>query len=595
MPTIKKLTGRDAIDMGLRSPSLQPNASKDAAQPGAMQNAAQQTAARGGPARRIHKIDAVSAVQVRPKLHVAFYCRTSTLLEAQQSSIEGQRQHFEKVIASHDDWRLVGGYIEEGVTGTKAEVRPELQRLLRDCREGKIDKILTKSISRFARNTTDCLEMVRELTGLGVSILFEKENLDTGTMGSDLILTLLSAFAAQESQSISQNIRWGIQRQFQNGTYEQPTVPFGYKRTPDGLSIIEEQAAVVREIFTLALSGHGAASISKALNERGIPTYAGKRWEPAQVLLILHNPFYAGDILYQKSYNDDAYKTHKNKGERDQYYLPDHHAPIITHEVFKGVEALIAQRGKECKNTQRTEAALYPFRSRLICAECGMPLHRLKSKTSIIYGCDGFKRKVGGCEKGTRIFEDTVKNAFTTVLNKLAFSQKLPPGNRILDVYINSIRQREREKNRSRLEEIDSAVEMLRVEIDRLAPTIRFKLENRAKLNELRTRVENLRREKQMIETQNDDILKAEQLRTYIYELSTEVDAVSTETDVASTETKVESTETDAAFTEFVERATVKKGDYIEFEFTCGLILRQSIALAPFTIDKDAVKKTSAA
>ena len=168
------------------------------------------------------------------KLRVCSYSRTSTAEEIQRSSIEGQQRHFEQLIAAHDDWENAGSYVENGVTGTKAEVRPELQRMLKDCREGKIDKVLTKSISRFARNTTDCLEMVRELSSLGVTILFERENLDTGTMGSDLMLTLLAAFSEQESESISRNIRWGVKRKFESGTYEQPTVPFGYARTPEG-------------------------------------------------------------------------------------------------------------------------------------------------------------------------------------------------------------------------------------------------------------------------------------------------------------------------------------------------------------------------
>ena len=557
MPTIRTLTGRNAIDMGLRRAAITIQKTPMEA---ARESAEQPAAGSITVGRRIHKIDAIPTVRTQPKLRVAFYCRTSTVLEVQQSSIVGQRQHFEKLIASHDDWLLVDGYIEEGVTGTKAEVRPELQRLLRDCREGRIDKVLTKSISRFARNTTDCLEMVRELASLGVTIFFERENLDTGTMGSDLILTLLSAFAAQESQSISQNIKLGIHHCFQTGSYEQPTVPFGYRRTEDGVEIVEEQAAVVREIFSMALSGLGAANIAKILNERGVPTCEGKRWEAAQVLLILHNPFYAGDILYQKNYNDDEYKLRKNRGQLDQYYLPDHHVPIVSHDAFDNVEALIAQRRKECKTEERAAADVYPFRSRLFCAECGMPLNRVKGETGITYACGGFIRKAG-CTKGTRVFEETVKNAFLTVLNKLSFSQKLAPCNRILDVYINSIREREREKNKKRLDEIDHELKMHSMEIERLAPTIRFKPGNRVKLNEMRTRVEALRREKLTLETQTGDTVKAERLRSFIH-----------------TAPLLSGTEVGAAFMEFVEGAKVKTGEYIEFTFTCGITLRQSIS-----------------
>ena len=400
MPTVRKLTGRNAIDMGFRrivTPPAQPTP------PGAVPEPAneQPTPVVVMPVtkKRVQKIDAVPVVQTQKKLKVAYYCRTSTAEEIQKTSIEGQRTHFEKLIATHDDWALVDGYIEDGVTGTKAEVRPELQRLLRDCRDGKIDKVLTKSISRFARNTTDCLEMVRELTSLGITLYFQKENLDTGTMGSDLILTLLAAFAAQESKSISQNIRWGVKRKFQAGTYQQPCVPFGYARTPDGVVIVPAEAEVVKEIFSLALTGLGTANIARILNDRGIPTAEGKQWVASTVQTILHNPYYAGDVLLQKYYNDDQYKSHKNKGERDQFFVPDHHEPIISHEEFENAEALIAQRAKESSASNRAAEGHYPFQSKLFCAECGSPLHRVKTKTSITHVCDAFARNVGehGC------------------------------------------------------------------------------------------------------------------------------------------------------------------------------------------------------
>lgn len=561
MPTVRKLTGRSAIDLGFRRtitpPPVQPRPMEAITET----EGEQQTPVVVMPLarKRIHKIDAVPAAQTQQKkLRVAYYCRTSTAEEIQKTSIEGQRTHFEKLIAAHDDWALVDGYIEDGVTGTKAEVRPELQRLLRDCRDGKIDKVLTKSISRFARNTTDCLEMVRELTSLGVTLFFQKENLDTGTMGSDLILTLLAAFAAQESESISQNIRWGVKRKFQAGTYQQPCVPFGYARTPDGVVIVPAEAEVVKEIFELTLSGLGTANIARVLNDRGIPTAEGKKWVASTVQSILHNPYYAGDVLLQKYYNDDQYKAHKNKGEKDQFFVPDHHEPIVSHEAYENAEALIAQRAKE-GNTTGQPMRYYPFRSRLYCAECGSPLHRVKTKTSITHVCDAFARNVGGCERGTRVLEDDVKNAFLTVLHKLAFSQRLSPGNRIIDLYIQSIRERERERNRERLTEIDAELETIRGQMETIGAFIRFKPGDRAKLNGLRTRTEALKREKMALETKPSDTAKAERLRSFVHGFEGEGFP-------------------DTAFTELVERAVVKTGDYIEFEFSCGITLRQSIA-----------------
>ena len=562
MPTVRKLTGRNAIDLGFRrisAPPVHATPMETAPEPAIEQPTP--VVVLSPAKKRVTKIDAVPVAQTQQrKLRVSYYCRTSTAEEIQKTSIEGQRNHFEKLIAAHDDWQLVDGYIEDGVTEIKAEVRPELQRLLRDCRDGKIDKVLTKSISRFARNTTDCLEMVRELSSLGVMIYFERENIDTGTMGSDLMLTLLAAFAAQESASISQNIRWGLKRKFQSGTYNQACVPFGYTKTGKGVDIVPAEAAVVREIFDLALTGLGTANIARIMNDRHIPTAEGKKWVASTVQSILHNPYYAGDVLLQKHYNDDQYRSHKNKGERDQFYLPDHHAPIVSHEAFEAAEALIVQRAKE-GNTTGQPMTYYPFRGRLFCAECGAPLHRVKTKTSITHVCDAFGRNLGTCEGGTRVLEETVQNAFLTVLHKLAFSQKLSPGNRIIDLYIQSIRERERIKNRDRLTEIDEELAGIRGQMETIGASIRFKPGDRAKLNGLKAKAEALKREKMALETKPSDTAKAERLRAFVQGFEGEGFP-------------------DTAFTEFINRAVVKTGEYIEFEFSCGITLRQSIAVA---------------
>ena len=564
MPTVRKLTGRNAIDLGFKrivTPPAQPTPMETASEPQEI-SAHKTVIIPVDGKKRIHKIDAVPAAQTQQqKLRVCSYSRTSTAEEIQRSSIESQQRHFEQMIAAHDEWEFAGSYVEEGVTGTKAEVRPELQRMLKDCRDGKVDKVLTKSISRFARNTTDCLEMVRELSGLGVTIYFERENIDTGTMGSDFILTLLSADASAESASISGNIKLGIHHRFQSGTYNQPCVPFGYARTPDGVVIVPAEAEVVKEIFSLALTGLGTANIARVLNDRGIPTAEGKQWVASTVQTILHNPYYAGDVLLQKYYNDDQYKSHKNKGERDQFFVPDHHEPIISHEEFENAEALIAQRAKESSASNRAAEGHYPFQSKLFCAECGSPLHRVKTKTSITHVCDAFARNVGGCERGTRVLEDDVKNAFLTVLNKLAFSQKLGPGNRIIDLYINSIRERERIKNREHLTEIDAELETIRGQMETIGASIRFKPGDRAKLNGLKARAEALKREKMALETKPSDTAKAERLRSFVHSFGSDG----------------ETGFPDTAFTEFIKRAVVKGGEYIEFEFSCGITLRQSI------------------
>ena len=216
--------------------------------------------------------------QERAKLKVAAYCRVSTLMDSQESSSEAQRLHYEKTIRENEEWEYAGLYLEAGVSGTKAETRPELMRLMEDCRNGKVDLVLTKSISRFARNTSDCLEMVRTLTGLGVNIVFEKELIDTRSMDSEFMLSILACLAEDESHSISGNMKWGIRKRFENGSFRQSIAPYGYAWKDDELAVVPEQADVVREIFELALSGLGAIRIAKELNARKIPSPAGKLW-----------------------------------------------------------------------------------------------------------------------------------------------------------------------------------------------------------------------------------------------------------------------------------------------------------------------------
>ena len=195
--------------------------------------------------------------QKHSKLRVAAYCRVSTDSDEQMLSLEAQVKHYEAYIKANPDWAFAGLYYDEGITGTKKEKRPELLRMISDCEDKKIDFIVTKSISRFARNTTDCLELVRKLIGLGIFIYFEKENINTGSMESELMLSILSGLAESESISISENNKWSVQRRFQNGTYKISSPPYGYDSVDGKLTINEDQAEIVRFIFAEILSGKG--------------------------------------------------------------------------------------------------------------------------------------------------------------------------------------------------------------------------------------------------------------------------------------------------------------------------------------------------
>lgn len=224
-------------------------------------------------------------------LRVAAYCRVSTDSDDQRNSFAAQNTHYSEMILSHDRWELVDIYADEGITGTSARKRPDFQRMLTDCRRGKIDKILVKSISRFARNTTDCLETIRELKALGISIYFEEHNIDTKNIASEMLTAVLASCAQAESESISQNTRWGIQKKMRDGTYVAPSVPFGFRWKAGGLVIEEAEAKYVRYAVSSYLAGKNASELAKEFREKSAEdsVLAKRKWSFQTVVEMLKN------------------------------------------------------------------------------------------------------------------------------------------------------------------------------------------------------------------------------------------------------------------------------------------------------------------
>lgn len=223
--------------------------------------------------KKITKIDGIQKnTTINNKLRVAAYCRVSTGSDAQLESLEAQKSHYEQYINSREDWQFAGLYFDEGITGTKAEKRPELLRLITDCEARRIDFVITKSISRFSRNTTDCLALVRKLQSLDIPLYFEKENINTGSMESELFLAILSSMAEGESASISENTKWSVKRRFQNGTYKLGYTPYGYDWNGENMIINPEQATIVKRIFSDILSGKSTNAIADELNAEKIPS-----------------------------------------------------------------------------------------------------------------------------------------------------------------------------------------------------------------------------------------------------------------------------------------------------------------------------------
>ena len=287
------------------------------------------------------------------KIRLAAYCRVSSSSEDQLHSYAAQIRHYSDYAKEHPEMELYDIYADEGITGTCMEKRDELLRLLKDCKRGMIDRIITKSISRFARNTVELLTMLRELKELGVTVYFEEQGIDSGKMNAELIVTLPGLAAQQESVSISQNMRWSYKKRMETGDFLTCSAPYGYILKDGQLTVCEDEATVVRRIFTLYLSGVGKQSIANLLNQEGVPRKKGKNgWQFTSIHYILNNERYMGDAVLQKYYTSETlpFKKKRNFGERDQTYVEHSHPAIVTAAVFRKAQALQKQRKKQPGN-----------------------------------------------------------------------------------------------------------------------------------------------------------------------------------------------------------------------------------------------------
>lgn len=373
---------------------------------------------------KIKKIEA-QTVTVK-KLRVAAYCRVSTENEDQKESLEAQREHYESWINLHDDWELAGIFYDFGISGTNAEARDGLQALLYACRTGSVDYVLTKSISRFSRNTSDCLSLVRELLSYNIPIYFEKENLDTSTMESELLLSILSSMAQGESESISKNVKWAVKQKMETGTFSFSYVPYGYKKDKNGNMVIDPvESEIVREIFTLALNGMGTYKIAQLLDRRKIPTRKGGKWSGSTVKGILVNEKYYGAAAFQKTYTDSNFHRHNNHGEVDSFVAEDHHEAIISKELFDRVQVMIQKHLDEhgiVKDIGKYHNK-YPFSGIIICGECGNKFKRQTQSSGIAWSCTTHLYDKDACSM-LFIKDEAIKAAFVTMMNKLIFGCK---------------------------------------------------------------------------------------------------------------------------------------------------------------------------
>lgn len=369
--------------------------------------------------KRVIVIEAAERPEAQ-KLRVAAYCRVSSDSSDQINSFMAQLNYYTTLISSKDKWIMVDIYADKGISGTSAEIRQDFQRLLSDCRKGRVDKILVKSISRFARNAKDCLETIRELKSIGVGVCFEEQGIDTSDMSGELLTAVFAAIAQKESESISGNMRWSYKRRMESGKFITCKAPFGYRLKNGTLEINENEAEIVRMIFDRYLSGQSKDEIAHYLSELGIPTRDGKmRWQYSSVSYILRNEKYVGDALLQKRYTTDTlpYQEKINHGEKEQYYLPGSHPPIIDRDTFEAVRALLNRRAEKATTEKRQND---PLARKIVCGSCGTLFKRTGRGSKLYWVCRNHYRDKDNCPV-TQIPEEEIKAAFLRLYHKLKF------------------------------------------------------------------------------------------------------------------------------------------------------------------------------
>lgn len=435
------------------------------------------------------------------KTRVAAYCRVSTEYEEQESSYDVQVEHYTTYIKSKPEWEFVEVYADDGISGTNTKKRDEFNRMIDDCKAGKIDMILTKSISRFSRNTVDCLKYTRELKALNIAAFFEKENINTLDAKGEVLMTIMAALAQQESESLSANVRLGIQFRNQQGKVQVNHNRFlGYTKDENGkLVIVPEQAEIVKRIYAEYMDGASFLQIKRGLEADGILNGAGnKKWEVSNIRQILTNEKYIGDALLQKTYTVSVLekKRVKNDGQVPKYYVEGSHEAIIDRDVFLRVQAEIDRRANIIKGgKKRVYSSKYALSSVIICGHCGDIFRRIKWNNhgckSTVWRCvSRVNKKKSGIHCPARtVHEEVIQAAVVTAIND-AWSRK----DEILPQLKENIRAVLQEDTDAKIAEIDTAVKEKQEELLKVG-----KDEN--KIAEIGEAIMKLREERQQVMT----------------------------------------------------------------------------------------------
>ena len=352
-----------------------------------------------------------------PQIRLAAYCRVSSDSSDQLHSFAAQIKYYSEYCKRHPEYKFVDIYADEGITGTSMEKRNDFRRMLRDCKKGLIDRIIVKSMSRFARNTEEMLTALRALDQMEVSVYFEEQGLDTKSMNSEMFATFPGMVAQQESVSISQNMRWSYKKRMESGEFNCCAPAYGFDLINGELVINETEAAVIRRIFDLYLQGIGMQTIANILNDEGVRRqYGREKWHHTTVNYVLNNERYKGDALLQKQITTQTlpFKKQRNHGEQPMYYVENSNPAIVSRETYEAVQALIKSRQPSCKR----KAKNYPLTRTLLCPDCGHTFRRQVVNGTTYWLCAAKATNKTDCA-WRRVKEDEVYAAFNLMIRKV--------------------------------------------------------------------------------------------------------------------------------------------------------------------------------
>ena len=364
-------------------------------------------------------------LRANARQRVCAYCRVSTGSADQLNSYARQIRVYTEMIRRNPDWEMVDIFADEGITGTSADKRPEFQRMIGMCEARKIDRIITKSVSRFARNVKEALEYIRKLKLLGVGVQFEKEGIYTLSMGDEMLLNTFAAIAEEESVEIAIRLRNANKKRMADGDFIDGHAPYGFRLIDRKLVRYDPEAEIIERIFSAYLSGKSTHEIARMLNEEGIPSRENNTWKSTAIKFILKNEKYKGDYLCQKTFHTDVlpFRQKRNYGEEDQFYIENSHSGIVSRDVFDTANGILTARREKIASGEIADAEERIFTRRIVCGECGSFYNRKKSNGAVYWACPKHLESRELCPSHY-IRQERIEDAFITMVNKLRFGKE---------------------------------------------------------------------------------------------------------------------------------------------------------------------------